>query len=330
MNNVIISNMADAILSTLEMDVIKKVQGEYTVDELVSMFSNFFYQKMIIDITAIKGYEDIKNLQNLCIHFDDTKLIIFIGDGVNISNEYISKLISMGIYNFTRNKDGIIKLVNRPNTYADVASLHQIEDKVAIMTRVENSKTKVLGIRNLTEHAGSTTLVYMLKKQLSDNYTVKAIEIDKNDFVFYNDKDMISTTSADLGSELLKLNGNVDIVLIDLNNASQDKACNDVIYLIEPSIIKLNKLVAQNKQVLVFARDKKVVINHSLLSQKDVEEFGMEAGIRVFYVLPPLNDRTRSTALDGLLVKLGFLKQRVEQVNINKDSKLFGLFKRKS
>ena len=89
-------------------------------------------------------------------------------------------------------------------------------------------------------------------------------------------------------------------------------------------------MVAQNKQVLVFARDKKVVINHSLLSQKDVEEFGMEAGIRVFYVLPPLNDRTRSTALDGLLVKLGFLKQRVEQVNINKDSKLFGLFKRKS
>ena len=59
MNNVIISNMADAILSTLEMDVIKKVQGEYTVDELVSMFSKFFYQKMIIDITAIKGYEDI-------------------------------------------------------------------------------------------------------------------------------------------------------------------------------------------------------------------------------------------------------------------------------
>ena len=45
MNNVIISNMADAILSTLEMDVIKKVQGEYTVDELVSMFSNFFIKK---------------------------------------------------------------------------------------------------------------------------------------------------------------------------------------------------------------------------------------------------------------------------------------------
>ena len=36
----------------------------------------------------------------------------------------------------------------------------------------------------------------------------------KNDFVFYNDKDMISTTSADLGSELLKLNGNFDIVCV--------------------------------------------------------------------------------------------------------------------
>ena len=42
----------------------------------------------------------------------------------------------------------------------------------------------------------------MLKSQLQNNYVVKAIEIDSRDFLFYSDKDMISTTSEDLGKEL--------------------------------------------------------------------------------------------------------------------------------
>lgn len=34
------------------------------------------------------------------------------------------------------------------------------------------------------------------------NYTVVAIEIDKRDFMFFNNKRMISTISQDLGKEL--------------------------------------------------------------------------------------------------------------------------------
>ncbi len=329
--NVIVSNKADNVFSTLQIDIIKKLNGEFSIDEIVSVFGNLFYDKMIIDITAIKDYKDIKNLQNLPIHFDANKLILFLDDSeATTSNEYISKLISMGIYNFTRNKDGIINLMNRPNTYKDVACLHEIEDKITVMTRVDNSKTKVLGIKDITENAGSTSLIYMLKNQLKDNYTVKAVEIDKTDFVYFNDSDTISTTGEDLGKELLKLNGNVDIVLIDLNDSNQEKACSDIIYLIEPSIIKINKLIARKGELLKSLLDKKVVLNKCLLNEKDIEEFEMESGLKIFYSIPPLNDRISNDSLDGLLVKLGFLKQNVEEIMEKKKFNLFDIFKNKS
>ena len=103
--NVIISNKAENILSSLQIDVIKKVQGEFSANEIISMFGNFFYQRMILDITAIKDYKDIKNIQNLTMHLDVNKLILFLDDSVEASSpEYVSKLISMGIYNFIETK----------------------------------------------------------------------------------------------------------------------------------------------------------------------------------------------------------------------------------
>lgn len=329
--NVIISNKGEEVLSSLQIDVIKKVHGEYTADEIISMFENLFYSKMILDITAVKDYKDAKNIQKISMSLDADKLILYLdGSDDTSSSEYISKIISMGIYNFTKNKEGIMVLIERPNTYRDVAQLQQIEDKVTIMTRDANSKTKVLGIQNLTMHAGSTTLTYMIKRQLQQNYTVAALEINKRDFAFLNDKNMISTTSEELGTELLKLNGNVDVVLIDLNDSNQEKACNEVIYLIEPSIIRLNKFISRNREVLATLGGKKIILNKSLLTPKDVSEFEVEAGIKIFYSIPPLNDRVESKTLDGLLVKLGFLKQRVEEEQTEKQSKIFGIFKHRS
>ena len=71
---------------------------------------------MILDITAIKDYKDIKNIQNLSINLDMSKLIILLdGSSETSAQEYISGLISMGIYNFTKNKDGIVYLLSHPN-----------------------------------------------------------------------------------------------------------------------------------------------------------------------------------------------------------------------
>ena len=61
--NVIVSNKYQLMLENLGIDVIKSLNGEFEVDEIINTFQNFFYQRMILDITAIKDYKDIRNLQ---------------------------------------------------------------------------------------------------------------------------------------------------------------------------------------------------------------------------------------------------------------------------
>lgn len=327
--NVIIANKNEPLLNSLEIDVIKKVTGDFDAVELVSMFSNFFYQRMILDITSIKNYKDIMNLQKLSISLDMSKIILLLDDSTESSSApYLSKLISMGIYNFTRNKEGILYLLDHPNSYRDVAHIHQLDALTSeVANRVVKNNVRVLGIKNLTDHAGSTSFIYMLKKQLSMNYSVIAIEVDKSDFVYFNDKDMISTTSQDLGKELIKVGESHDIILIDLNNSNNDDACNDILYLLEPSIIKLNKLMKKNRSVFNQMSGKKIILNKSLLNTKDIMDFEMEAKTKVFYSVPPLNDRMLSKTLDNFLVKLGFIKQRIDEPVEVKEKKILGLFK---
>ena len=74
--NVIVSNKYQSLLSSLNIDVIKSINGEFTVEELVSQFQSFYFNKMIIDITAIKDYEDITVMQNLSVNFDMSKVIL--------------------------------------------------------------------------------------------------------------------------------------------------------------------------------------------------------------------------------------------------------------
>ena len=87
--NVIISNKADDVLSSLNIDVIKKIQGEFSADEIVSMFENFFYEKMILDITAIKDYDDFKNIQSLAMNLDADKLIILLSQLLRIFSYWV-------------------------------------------------------------------------------------------------------------------------------------------------------------------------------------------------------------------------------------------------
>ena len=65
--NVIVSNKKQEQLNSLDIDVIKSINGIYETEELVSMFKNFFYEKMIIDITAINNYNDISNIERLAM-----------------------------------------------------------------------------------------------------------------------------------------------------------------------------------------------------------------------------------------------------------------------
>lgn len=331
--NVIISNQANDLLSSMNIDVIKKINGVFSSDEIVSNFSNFYYEKLILDITALKDYTDIKNLQKLSINLDASKMIILLdGSSYTSSSEFISKLISVGIYNFTKNVDGIMYLMSHPNSYKDVANLQKIDEQPDEYIKTQMGGTKIIGVKNLTDHAGSTTLIYKLKNQLEKNYKVIAIEIDKKDFVYFNDRNMFSFTNDQFNNELLKVNSNVEVILVDLNNSNQEKCCNDVIYLLEPSIIMLNKLISRNRNILNNISGKKVILNKSMLSPKDINEFEMEANIKTFYSLPPINDRMPSVAIDNFLVRLGFFKQKNSEENNNSliNDGILGLFKHRS
>lgn len=321
--NVIVSNKYQAMLETLDIDIIKNLNGEFDIDEIVKSFSNFYFQRMILDITAIKDYKDIKNLQKLSISLDMNKVILLLDDSPeSTSAEFLSKLISMGIYNFTKNAEGIMYLYNTPNSYRDVAHLQQLEVAAPAPTMQQGgqeivhttSGARILGIKSMTKEGGATTLTYLMKKELESNYTVAAIEVDKRDFMFFNTREMISTTSNEIGNVIAK-NNEYEVLLIDLNGSkSAETLCHSIIYLVEPSTIKLNRMMMVSSKVLSDLSDKRIVLTKSLLNSTDVSEFEYESGLKVFYNLPPVDDRVSgNNDINRLLIKLGFDRQQVSE-----------------
>lgn len=335
--NVIVANQYQSLLQGLEIDIIKQMTGEFEVDQIISTFQNFFYQRMILDITAIKNYKDIKTLQQLSIALDMDKVILLLDDSPESSSpDYISKLVSMGIYNFTKNAEGIMYLYNNPNSYRDVAQYQQLDvvmpqpvpmgiNPAASGNLMKSEKARIIGFKNVTETSGATTLIYMLKKQIQQNYSVTAIEVDKRDFMYFRDKDMVSTTSQNIGNEIARY-GDRDVILIDINKSSAAEGlCSEVYYLIEPSIIKLNKLMMVNGQMLQKLKGKPVILNQSMLSSKDVLDFEYESRIKIFYNMPPLNERESNVqVLNAFLSKIGLARQSGEENE--KKNKLFGIF----
>jgi len=331
--NVLVSNLNGNSFINLDIDVIKSITGEFTADEIVQSFSNFFFNRMFLDITAIKDYNDVNNLKTLSVGLDVNKIIFLLPeDNVVISDTYISSLISMGIYNFAKNEAELKYLYNNPNSYKDVAHLHVLADNYNSNlgnnsnisnsngtndisdndVKIEVNRPKVIGVKNFTNHAGATSLIYMLKKQLSQNYYVIALEVNKRDFMFFNDKDMISCNSSEVRNFISKYS-NVNVILIDLNDLDAliiDSVCDDVIYLMESSTLMINKLVMLDSHSFSSVSDKKVILNHSLLNLKDIRQLEFEAGIKFFGVLPPLNDREdNSNVLIPFLSKFGLYEK---------------------
>ena len=328
--NVIVSNKYQSLLSSLNIDVIKSINGEFSVEELINQFQSFYFNKMIIDITAIKGYEDIKVMQNLSLNFDMSKVILLLDDSEKVNSPvYISQLISMGIYNFASDINTIRYLIDNPNQYKDVANYHNLsgfKKPTLNDNSVDNTRgkigQKIIGFKNVTEHAGATTLIYLLKQHLEKAYNVKAVEIDKNDFVYFNDNTLESVSSLGF-NDFLSNNTSYDVILVDLNDGNVLEYCHDVIYLIEPGLIKLNKLIREDNTIFTKLTDKKIVLNRSVLDAKDVSDFEKESGSKVFFNMPYLDDKLDDQMIvNAFLTALGF--SRIEE---NSGSGIFSIFK---
>lgn len=325
--NVIIANKYQTLLGSTNIDVIKTSFGEFEVDEIINVYKNFFCNKLIIDITAVKGYKDIDVIQMLSLNLDVSKVILLLDDSIEANApEYKSRLVSIGIYNFTRKVETVKHLIDNPNAYKDVANYQKIEEDnqeapkgvVNIFNEKETQVNKeelsygklerrVIGIQNITEHAGSTTLGYLMKKHLEKHYKVTYYEMNKNDFCFFNDEKMEATNTQGIENKLLE-SKNDEVVIIDLNGDNVQNM-DDIIYLIEPGIIKLNKLIKHQPKVFSNLRNQKCILNKSALTSGDVKDFEKECGCKMFGSVPYIDDKEdNNPEINSLLTKLGFTR----------------------
>ena len=351
--NVIVANEKNNDLASLNVDIIKSVSGVYDALEIVEMFRSFFYNKLILDVTALKNQEDIRSYEVIAQGLDVDKVIFLMPEGSKLCTaSFLSRLISIGIYNFTSNINGVSYLIKKTNTLKDVEHIvsavnmqrsseagaavttigngnnnHRSNDEVTAAP-IETDGCLIVGFRNVTLSAGASTLIYMLKKELSLTYgqeNVGALEVNKNDFILFNEKNMHSCRTDDLSNNIEKLS-TLSILLVDLNDCMDDSFCNEVVYLVEPSTFKLNRLLRRNSAVFTKLTDKKVVLNQSMLLNNDVFDFEREAGIRVFFNIPPLDERKRNGVIGEFLDKLGLLNGNFHGSGGN--NKIFGLFRR--
>lgn len=347
--NVKIVNKYASLLAALDVDFIKSIEGEFTPEEITNQFQSFFFNKMIIDITAIKDYQDITKIQELSISMDMSKVILLLDDSEIVNSpRFLSQLVSMGIYNFTRNVDAIRFLIDNPNTYKDVAQYHQLntvvqepevkekksrkeEKKEKIVEPVVNAAytkmpTRVIGIKNVTEHAGSSTLTYLFKKALSKFYNVATAEVDGHDFLYLNDKELKQIDHMQV-QDFINANYEKEVILLDLSENTDISMCTEVLYLVEPGLIKLNKLIRHDHQAFERLKGEKVILNRSVLNQQDVEDFEYESRCKIFYNMPYVDDKLdNSPALIDLLLKLGFVK--LDDSNSDQGGRMFSAFKK--
>lgn len=333
--NVIISNKYRQELDKLEIDISKKLEGEFEVEEIIETFSDYFFNKMIIDITAIKKYERLEVLKNIPMNLNVEK-IIFLLDEEKVDPDFLSELVSIGIYNFTTTTEEIMHLYNNPNSYINVVHYQdksfekkeetqqeEIKPEEIFNNYYETKETKqhIIGIKNMTKSAGATTLSYILKNELCNYKDTIAIEINKKDFLFLRDQELISVEEANLYNELSK-HKDKDIIILDLNDCNNTTMCTDILYLIEPTKIKLNKMIMVDKKVFEKLIGKKIILNKSLLSKSDISSFESESNSKVYYNIPPLDEKkSNSEEMLPLLEKLGLLENKTSN-----DNKFLGIF----
>ena len=222
----------------------------------------------------------------------------------NNDNNYESNNNDDMSNNFSANTSNMMdNNMSSNNTFIN----NNINNLASNMTVVDknNDRKLVIGFKNVTEHAGSTTLIYMIKTQLEKDFKINAlaIEVGKNDFTYFNNRNMISVSNTELENAIRASQDN--IVLVDLNDTVLTNCCDEIIYLIEPSIIKINKLFAHDYNALVGIHDKKVVLNKSMLTSDDVTTFGKEAGLNISFNMPFVNDREDSKVVNDLINALG-------------------------
>lgn len=320
--NVIVSNKQKKVIDSANIDAIKDLNGLFDIDELINNFKGYFFSKMIIDATSIIDFAKESVLRKLANEIGAEKIYLLLPPKPEPPKRFCDFLTSLGIYNYSTKIEDIVRFLRTPNTNSDFYQQNTFNTENAIskdegVKDINNDKKIVLGFKNVTSHAGSTSLIYMIKTCLEKKFklTVDCIEVMKNDFRYFSSNEMVS---VDYNTLLMAINNCKNrIVLVDLNDYDSNM-CDEVIYLIEPSTIKVNELLYNNRDIFTMLSNKKVVLNKSMLNEDETKIFGKEAGIDIYFSIPYVNDRIDNVIIEQFINKIGIL---------DNNHGLFNLFK---
>jgi len=265
---------------------------------------------MLVNLGIYNFSSDINEIVNFLQNpntYDDVK--IYLNDEIVDENFYVSDNSSFNQVEIGNNDNN--QYDESFNNYSDLSLEDDFQpfdsnnNANGFINNYLGNNKYVLGVKNVTNHAGTTTLIYMLKNVLMHqlNKKVLAVEVETNDFAYFKSEDMLSVSDDNLQNTIT--NSNYDVILLDLNHSNNVSLCNDIIYLIEPSIIGVNRMMFENAMIFDSLKNKKVILNKSLISNDDVNKFSQEAGISFYYVIPPLNDRVGNSIIENFVNKLG-------------------------
>ena len=278
---------------------------------------------MIIDITSIKDYQNLEVIKELSKSVDPSRVIIILNNDATVNSSfYMSNLIACGFYNFTRNFEGVKFLYNTPNSYDSVKHLVISEEEVVRQSNAfkeeqaviyqssgTNKKRQIIGFINLTNHAGSTSLVNMLVRQLNaSGQQAIGLEMFRQDMLYYHDPNLSTCFNKNVLESKLKLYDDVAAIFIVLNEFGEaDKFCDKIIYVIEPSYIMLTKLLKKNRNALAEHKNDLILLNKSFVNDQEIPDFEYESKLKVYFNLPALNDRNNNLGpINDFLRKMGF------------------------
>ena len=303
--NVVISNKYRNELRNIGIDISGVLEGEYSSEQIVNAFNNYYYEKVILDITAIKGYNNVSNLitelKKIFYILDPNRSIVLLENTPEFNNNIIiSNLVSSKIYNYAFSLPEVIELFNNPRNYGEVNSYDTLS--------TTNDVSRIIGIKNITSNAGTTTLMYMMMNELSKKYTVKCIEVNQDDFKYFKNENMKSVNAESFMNEILT-EPYPDVILVDQNNYDNELLIKETLYLLEPSILKFNKEIDKNPNLLADLKDKKIIYNRTQMPLPKLQEFSQANNLTPFDIIRNINERDKiNPQVINLLTKLGFNK----------------------
>lgn len=326
-----IKNLNSEIFNNLSVNIVKSLSGEFIRDDLERELLDVNFDKVIIDLTSIKNYQDSNYLYNFLDYFgnQDRVILVINNEFISSNRDFLSNLIGRGYYNFTSSSVGVIKLIQCSNSFDDVKNYITGFDYLRVDSNSEDnnfnkikSNKIIVGIENGVPHSGATTLMYMLVKQISKYKNVKGIEMFKDDSLYFKDDRVVTCQSRAQFETIISSLKDVDIFIVDLNGSDVRYLCNKIIYLVEPGASKINKVVKGDRDTYNKLVNSYVVLNRSNIKNEDIGTFEYETKFKVVGNIPNLNERLDSNdALDGLV------KYLVGDIKRNKGG-FWNLFKR--